>query len=286
MESRSARGRAGTAGPVRKGLAGFAGLALAAGALVSTGAIGAAPAYAAPGDRFPAADPLVFVAQNIPTGLFKAVTDSSGTVSFEAEGPTSPITYNSIAYNTANGFLYGMVGTGNAAFPSNSLIRIGQGGVITRIGAATYPASNAGAFGGDGLYYVTSSAAGYRTLTAINLTTGAVARTVTMSQAPLSADITFAGGYFWGQVASSTASQIVRINPVNGAVNFYPAPFFTNGNTDFAGAAWTFGNGNLGFSPGDPLATTGASIAWGLGLVGATLLALGGVLVMRRRRTA
>jgi len=70
---------------------------IAAGSIVT-----AESAQAAAGDPFPAADPLVFVAQNQPTGLFKAVTDSTGTVSFQAEGPASAITYNSIAYNTAN----------------------------------------------------------------------------------------------------------------------------------------------------------------------------------------
>jgi len=222
---------------------------LAVSGIALTSVVAAAPAQAAPGDPFPAADPLVFVAQNSPTGLFKAVTDSTGTVTFQPEGPASALTYNSIAYNTANNYVYGIGGNGTTAFPNNSLLRIGQNGVITRVGTATYPASNAGTFGADGLYYVSSSAAGYTTLTAINVTTGAVARTVTMSQPMLSADFTYANGYFWGQSGGTTAtSQIVRINPANGAVNFYPAPFFLNGGSDFAGASWTFGNGNLGFS--------------------------------------
>lgn len=217
-------------------------------ALLAGGVLTASPATAAPGDPFDPADPLVFVAQGLPTGLYQAVTDSSGTVNFQAEGPTSPITYNAIAYNPADDYIYAIASTGNATYPNNSLLRIGQNGTLTRVGTATYPAANTGAFAADGLFYTTSSAPGYTTLTAINVTTGAVARTVTTSQAPLTADFTFADGYLWGQAVASGASQIVRINPTNGVVNFYPAPFFLNGGTDFSGAAWTFGNGNLGFS--------------------------------------
>lgn len=217
-------------------------------ALIAGGALSASPAMAAPGDPFNPADPLVFVAQGQPTGLYQAVTDSSGTVNFQAEGPTSPITYNAIAYNSADNYIYAIAGAGNATYPNNSLLRIGQNGTLTRVGTATYPAANAGAFADDGLFYISSSAAGYTTLTGINVTTGAVARTVTMSQAPATADFTFADGYLWGQTASAGVSLIVRINPTNGVVNFYPAPFFVNGDTDLSGASWTFGNGNLGFS--------------------------------------
>lgn len=220
---------------------------LVMGGLFATGVVTAAPAQAAPGDPFPAADPLVFVAQGQPTGLFKAVTDSSGTVTFQAEGPTSAITYNSIAYNTANNYLYG-IGGGAGTIPNNALIRIGQNGVITRVGSTTYPSSNGGAFGGDGLFYVGSNSASSTTLTGINVTTGAIARTVTLSQPMMSADFTYANGFFWGQTSGTGSSQIARINPANGVVTFFPAPMFINGATDFAGAAWTFGNGNLGFS--------------------------------------
>jgi len=189
----------------------------------------------------------VFVAQGVPTGLNKAVTDAAGNVSFSPEGPVSAVSYNAIGYNTANNYLYGIVTAGNAALPTSSLIRIGEGGVITRVGTQTYGINaNVGAFGGDGLFYITTS--GSNTLTAINVSTGAVARTVTLSQASQVSDFTFANGYFWGHSTSGGASQIARINPASGAVTFYPAPFFLNGATDVSGANWTYGNGNLGFS--------------------------------------
>jgi uncharacterized repeat protein (TIGR01451 family) len=232
-----------------RSLAGFGSLALIGSVLAGT-ALLASPAYAAAGDPFPAADPLVFVAQGAPTGLEEAVTDSSGAVSFQPEGPAASVTYNAIGYNTADNYLYGIVSTGNASIPTNSLIRIGQGGVITRVGSSVYnqaPPWNVGAFGGDGLYYIAASTSVNTVMLGLNPTTGAIARTVTLSAPIAVSDMTYANGYFWGEAPGAVA-QIARVNPANGAVNFFPAPFFANGPTDPAGAAWTFGNGSLGFS--------------------------------------
>ena len=231
-------------------LSAFLGTLAVLGSVLAGTTLAAAPAHAAAGDPFPVTDPLVFVAQGLPTGLFEATTNSSGTVSFQPEGPTSPIGYNAISYNTADNFLYGIVSSpATAEFPTNSLIRIGQGGVMTRVGTSTYnPGTNwnIGAFGGDGLFYIAAGGSG--TMLGINPTTGAVVRTVTLSSAMPAADMTYANGYFWGQAPTATGSEMIRINPTTGALDTFPVSFFVNGPTDPAGAAWTFGNGNLGFS--------------------------------------
>jgi uncharacterized repeat protein (TIGR01451 family) len=212
----------------------------------------ASPAYAAPGDPFPAGDALVFVAQNTPSQLFRATTDSAGTVSFAAEGPAAGFNYNAIGYNTVDNYLYGTTGAAVTGMPQGSLVRIGQGGVVTRVGTATFGASiqNTGAFGSDNFLYVLSS--GNTAMTVINVATGTLVRTVTLSTPSLVSDMTFANGFFWGvsNGTDTTASSYVRINPTTGAVTRFPttlagAPY---------GAAWTFGNGNLGFSNN----TTGA----------------------------
>jgi uncharacterized repeat protein (TIGR01451 family) len=210
------------------------------------GAFVAAPAFAAAGDPFPAATPLVFIAQGSPTGLFKAVQGPSGAVTFTAEGPVSPVTYNAIAYNPADNFLYGINSTTDASrpdLPVNSLIRIGQGGVITRVGTNPIPLANAGAFGPDGLYYTTFP--GSHTLNAFNVTTGLLDHAVNLPVAWVAADIAFSKGFIWG-VAASSPSTIGRLDPVSGDVTTFPIPFMAP--NDGAGAAWTFGNGNLGFS--------------------------------------
>ena len=212
---------------------------LSALALITGGLFAAVPAQAAPGDAFPAGDPLVFVGQGNPTGLFQATTDNSGTVSFSPEGPASDLVYNGLAYNTADNYLYAFVNTGNATFPTNSLIRIGQEGVITRVGTATYPATIAAAFGPNGNYYMTSGA----NLIAINVNTGATVATIPVSGAPTSGnDFAYRNNFFW----SAGNGFISRMNPVSGVTVQFPVPFVPA--TDQAGAAWTFGNTNLGFS--------------------------------------
>jgi uncharacterized repeat protein (TIGR01451 family) len=214
--------------------------ALAAIAAVAAGMfVGAPAAVAAPGDPFPAADPLVFVAQGNPTGLFTAVTDDSGTVAFAPEGPVSNLIYNAIGYNTADNYVYAYVNTGNAAIPSGSLIRIGQEGVITRVGTATYPASISATFGPNGNFYLVGGPG----LSAINVATGATVGTTPLSGDALAAnDIAFKDGFFWAM----GNGFISRTNPASGVTVRFTAPFIPA--TDQAGAAWTFGNGNLGFS--------------------------------------
>lgn len=230
-------------------------LALTVSTLSATALMLTSPAAAAPGDAFPAADPLVFVAQGTPTGLFQATTNNSGDVVFTPEGAASPVQYNGISYNTADNYLYGIVTSGSTAFPSNSVIRIGQGGVITRVGTGTVPAApggswNIGAFGADGnLYIASSTPAAATTMRAINPITGAVERTVTLSAPNTAADFTLANGYFWGispGTGAGGADQIERVDPATGTVSFFASPFATGGSG--VGAAWTFGNGNLGFS--------------------------------------
>ena len=226
-------------------IAGIGALALL-GSTVAMTTVGAAPAHAAAGDPFPAADPLVFVAQGGPTALFEAVTDSSGAVSFQPEGGPSAVSYNAISYNTADNYLYGIVSVGDASIPTNSLIRIGQGGAVTRVGSSVYnqaPPWNIGAFGADGLYYIAASTSVNTVMLGLNPTTGAVSRTVTLS-APIGvSDMTYANGYFWG-VTQGTTTNYVRVDPSTGVVSTFPAPLPAG----TYGAAWTFGNGNLGFS--------------------------------------
>lgn len=205
------------------------------------------PAQAAPGEAFPAGDPLVFVAQNAPTQLYKATTNSSGAVSFAAEGGPSSISYNAIGYNSADNYLYGIVSSpGFTGYPTGAVVRVGQGGVVTRVGTNVNGSQsfNIGAFGPNGNFYATAS--NLTTMNVINPTTGALVQTVTLSAATNVADMAYANGFFWGLVSGSATipSRFVRINPTSGAVTTFAAtlPFGAYG------AAWTFGNGNLGFS--------------------------------------
>jgi len=212
------------------------GAALVLASLLASAVVGisATSASAAPGDPFDPADPLVFVAQNSPTQLFRAVTGDSGAVAFTPEGPASPTTYNAIAYRTADNYIYGIVNAGGPLYPPGSLLRIGQSGAVTII-ASGLGASISGAFGPSGLYYYIVGS----TLNAFNVVTGNLVSSVPITGATQAADIAFKDGYFW----SLAGTSLTRMNPATGNVVAFPLS-----GVEVSGAAWTFGNGNLGFS--------------------------------------
>ncbi|WIB77963.1 DUF11 domain-containing protein [Curtobacterium sp. MCPF17_002] len=227
-------------------------LALTASTLAAATLLITPAAQAAAGDPFPASSPLVFVAQQQPTQLYQATTNASGVVQFAAEGAPAPTTYNGISYNQADDYLYGVgAGPGTAEFPLGSLIRVGQDGVLTRIGTGLVStgAQNVGAFGDDGYLYTTSSGSLVANVT--DVTTGDNVRTITLNQAPRVSDWTSADGYLWGISDGATSGPlIVRTDPATGTIVKFPAPAGITAESAF-GAAWTFGNGNLGFSAND-----------------------------------
>ena len=202
-------------------------LVLGGGAVAST--VAPEAAYAAPGDAFDPADPYVFIGQDIPTRLYTAITDASGTVSFTPEGPVANIGYNALAYNTANNYLYAISRSpAVTGFPAGSLIRIGQGGVITRVGSNTFTASLAGVFGPDNyLYILTASSTGAASqgLTRINVTTGAQVGSIINLSNPVGTstwgggpDFAYKDGYFW----MLGYGYLVRVNPSNGQTTRWP----------------------------------------------------------------
>lgn len=211
----------------------------------------AAPAQAAPGDPFNSAAATVYIAQGAPaTRLYAASTDGAGTTTFTPVGPASNFTYNAIAYNPADNYIYGIAnsaGTASngAAIPAGAVIRIGQDGHITRVGTSIFGGNNVGVFGADGLFYVMFGNT-TTTLQAINPATGTLVSTVTLSTVPVAADFAYKDGFFWG--VQYTTGRMVRINPTTGAVST-SAPLVPVA-TGY-GAAWTYGNGNLGFSDND-----------------------------------
>jgi uncharacterized repeat protein (TIGR01451 family) len=217
----------------------------------------ATPAHAAPGDPFNPATATVYIAQapGTPgTTLYRSVTDGTGTTTFVAEGAEANLIYNAVAYNTTDNYIYAMANSNGTAsngtaIPFNSLIRIGQGGYITRVGAATYTTGaptvlfNVGTIGADGNYYAMTSDS--TVMRVINPTTGALVNTINLTSVPNAADLTYSDGFLWG---INTGGGVVRINPATGAVVAYPA--IVPAATAYGGS-WLYGNGNLGFSNND-----------------------------------
>ncbi|GAA1392337.1 hypothetical protein GCM10009639_23730 [Kitasatospora putterlickiae] len=218
--------------------------------LIGTGAfvapfLTAQQSHAAAGDPFDPADPQVFVAQELPTRLYRSVTGASGTVTFQPEGSAvTGLNYNAISYNPADNYLYGVVSGGSTALPPGAVIRIGQGGVVKRVGTSVVPlAGNWGAFAPDGGLYIGASLSN-STVYRIDVTTGNVTSTITLPDVSPTGDLTYASGFFWGADANG---KIVRVDLLGAtkSVTVFPNATVSAGGY---GAAWTFGNGNIGLS--------------------------------------
>lgn len=224
--------------------------AVGAAALLTLALGSVAPAAAAPGDPFDPARPTIFIAQGDPTQLSIAEPDADGNFSFVDEGsPAGALRYNGVSYSTADNYLYGFTDVGNGTIPAGALVRIGEGGVVTRVGTTTFPSApgiNAAAYNpADGLIYAT--AVPNNLLYKVNPTTGVLVDTITLSQslqdASNASDLALSQGFLWGLGADRT---MVRVNPTTGQVDEFDAPAAVD--PGVAGAAWTYIDGTLGFS--------------------------------------
>ena len=153
------------------------------------------------------------------------------------------------AFDPNNNYLYALSST-------SDLLRIDANGVISPLGVVPGLPNgiNVGAFDQSGDYWVTESL----TSTAYEIGGTSMTPTVTATRSlvsPTGAATTFlpadwtwssgGSGYFWGL----SGRTIYRVDVNLGVVSPFPVPsnFPTTANATF-GAAWTYGNGNLGFS--------------------------------------
>ncbi|MCW3493514.1 DUF6923 family protein [Microbacterium sp. SSM24] len=209
--------------------------------------VAAAPANAAPGDPFDANTPAVFVAQDTPTQLYRAV-HGTGAITFAAEGAAASVSYNAMSYNTTNNYLYAIR---RDAGSRTTLLRIGQGGVVTSLGAVAGLANpgaeayNQGAFGSGAtanILYVRASGATTSTMYAVNITTRTATLVTLSAPVPNVSDLVWKDGFLWGLQSDDV---MYRINPSTGQVSSWPTGL---GLSRTFGAQWVYGNGNLGLS--------------------------------------
>ncbi|MEZ3159957.1 DUF11 domain-containing protein [Microbacterium sp. BWT-B31] len=200
--------------------------------------------------------PTVFVAQSAlggTTGLYRAETSGDGSYAFSPEGPAlTGGTYNAIAFNSADGYIYGAVVSDIGDIPARSLVRIGQSGTVARVGGNLFGATQwIGAFNPeDGLLYTTHGTSElYPMLYAANVQTGSINAVLPLSGQWVFADMEYQGGYFWAinYLEGPQHNSILRIDPRTGEVKFFPGVIPAEFTGPW-GAVWRFGNGNLGFS--------------------------------------
>ena len=190
-------------------------------------------------------DPFYFLAQATPTQLLGGEFTNS-TINYHNLG-TASLNYNALGFDPLNNFLYAIATSGGSA----DLIRIDATGGVASLGSIAgfpYTSTNVGAFDSSGDFWVTKT----NTTTAYEIdvtsATPHVTTTRTLSSPFAASDWTWtpaSGGYFWGLAGN----KIYRVDISSGAVLPIPVPnsFPTTASSVF-GAAWTYGNGNLGFS--------------------------------------
>ncbi|WP_019875715.1 DUF11 domain-containing protein [Sporichthya polymorpha] len=249
------------------------GIAALAGALIA-GGLAATPAasepvgpaqpqgsarVAAPGDPFACPSSRFFLSQGSPTQMSTLTPGSDEPTEIGA----ATRTYNAIGYNEADGFIYAILSNGH-------LGRIDGEGNVEDLGQLTdgnNATFNAGAVHSGGRYYfVTTNAnsALYRIdLDDPNYADGIHTLRIPLFDEPggnprgaLSADVTFLGDDLWGE--RSNSDQFARItlddsptgSPTFGVVDLFNAAPVGVVDSE-SGAAWTYANGNLGFSDND-----------------------------------
>ena len=245
--------------PLRR-LAAIAALAVAAPLALLAGT---APAQAAAGAPFDPSTPQILTSKSDnagdPTGLFR-LAQTGGVYAFTQIGPDTDLVHNALTFSTEDNYLYAVTGDPlNSGVPTGSLIRIGSGGGYERVGTDTFLDAanqiNMGAFDPDsGIMYVQSAQSDQ--LIAIDPATGTEAAprvTVTSTDITIpsdgvvcGSDFVFAEDYLW----SLGDALICRLDPTTGELDTWakPAGSASPVAPDQAGAAWTFLDGDLGFS--------------------------------------
>lgn len=221
------------------------------------------PASAAPGDPFDPGRPTIFFGTGAgSTTQLSIVREGDSGVSISPQGAPAPVDYNGFDFNPADGYLYGFSGTGTDGIPAGSLVRVGQGGVVTLISAESSPGTpwgglNLGAFGPDGRLYASDVSGDEIFVITIDGDTATLDETLDVDL-PVNflentgrvSDYTAADGFLWGLGDGETGPTIYRFDlsgPGDVAVDSWQLPA-TGGIADtFAGGAWTYANGDLGF---------------------------------------
>ncbi|WP_407353712.1 DUF6923 family protein [Luteimonas sp. R10] len=157
--------------------------------------------------NFGTCDATMYLAQNNPTALFEFGTSSNPFV-VDPVGPTSSFTYNAIALNPIDNYIYGLSGPA-----PGTLVRVGSdGSVVPRGTIANFPVNSfAGEIGPDGTYYVGASGVLYR----IDIPT-MTATPVTMSQNISFQDLAWHDGLLYTAVAGGA---LYSIHPTTGVVS-------------------------------------------------------------------
>ena len=212
--------------------------------------LGASAAAAAVGSPFSCKSEVDFLTQTHTDGeatkFYESEFKSGEVVYNEVNSASAASTYNALGYDPTNDYLYSTELNVNPTGTPGTLFQIDNTGTATALGVIKgYPAESGGpadgAFDSEGNYWLTNGN-GSQVAYEVNVSKIEVIKTVKLSKAWQPIDFSYYEGYMWGLAGTS----IYRLNLSTGEVTTYAAPAgVESGNF---GAAWTFSNGNLGFS--------------------------------------
>src|SRR5690606_13319281 len=211
---------------------------------VLTGSVLAAFPASAAWAAFPTNEAIVYLAQGNGaspqrTQLMRGL-QSNGQITFSNIGaPHSVAEYNAIGFNEQDGYIYGVrASSGNGP----KIVRVGPAGGVTVVKDAA-AGSVSGAFGAvaNRFYYFTQTTMYFTNVAAPAGGTTSVGLTG-QTAGGVPADVTFANGYFWGYGGGGVVTRIA----LDGTVARFTVPALSGHSA--AGGAFTYGNGNLGFS--------------------------------------
>ena len=156
----------------------------------------------------------MFLAQNRPTSLYRFDT-SSNPITVQPIGSASSFTYNAVAYNPSDNYLYAISST-------NSLLRIGGDGSATDLGTVTNLPQvagqeyNAAEIGPDGSFYVRTNAV-YNGLYRVDIASR-TATAIPLSQTLSVADLAWHNGLLYTVDNQNFTLTLYAINPASGQV--------------------------------------------------------------------
>ncbi|KAB2731087.1 DUF7507 domain-containing protein [Brucella intermedia] len=195
-----------------------------------------------------ACDSRMYLAQDVPTALYRFdATQNPFVVS--PVGSPSTLTYNAIALNPVDRFIYGLSGT--------SLLRIGAGGGVVNLGTVSGIAGSvAGEFGPGGTFWIVTGT----NLYGINVKT-LTSTKIALSQTISGNDIAWYNNRLW--TAAADNGPLYEINPTNGNVVAHGATGVAGAFGGMFGATnGIFGNNNNGgFYQFDPVTGKGTLIS-------------------------
>ncbi|RVI73537.1 DUF11 domain-containing protein [Sinorhizobium meliloti] len=163
---------------------------------------------------FGACTSTMFLGQNQPTSLYRFNT-SSNPITVHPIGSTSSFTYNAVAYNPSDNYLYAISST-------NRLLRIGSNGSAVDLGTVTNLPQvagqeyNAAEIGPDGSFYVRTNAV-YNGLYRVDIASR-TATAIPLSQTLSVQDLAWHNGLLYTVDNQNSTLTLYAINPASGQV--------------------------------------------------------------------